>query len=55
MQMAHSPLHFGIPGWALNLEATGESNLCLNAVWLLSSLGWNLQVEISMHGLICFS
>ena len=23
MQMAHDPLHFGVPGWALNLEAIG--------------------------------
>ena len=40
--------NFGIPGWAPNLEAIGESNLCLNAVWFLSSSGWNPQVEISM-------
>ena len=55
MQMACSLLHFAIPGWALNLEATGESNLHLKAVWFLSSLGQNPQVEISMHGLIYFS
>ena len=55
MQTACSLLHFGIPGWALNLEATGESNLHLKAVWFLSSLGWNLQVEISTCGLIYFS
>ena len=24
MQAAHYLLHFGIPGWALNLEATGR-------------------------------
>ena len=24
MQMAHDLLHFGVPGWALNLEATGR-------------------------------
>ena len=24
MQMAHDLLHFGIPGWAPNLEATGR-------------------------------
>ena len=23
MQTAHDPLHFGIPGWALNLKAVG--------------------------------
>ena len=55
MQMAHSLLHFAAPGWALNLEAIGESNLRLKAVWVLSSLGQNPQVEISMHGLISFS
>ena len=27
MQMTHSLLHFGVPGWAPNLEATGKSNL----------------------------
>ena len=55
MQTAHSLLHFGIPEWAPNLEAIGESNLHLNAVWFLSFLGQNPQVEISMCGLICFS
>ena len=28
MQMACSLLHFGAPGWAPNLEAIGDSNLC---------------------------
>ena len=55
MQTAHSLLHFGIPGWAPNLEATGESNLHLKAVWFLSLLGWNPQVEISMCGFAYFS
>ena len=55
MQMACSLLHFGVPGWASNLEATGESNLHSNAVWFLSSLGQNPQVEISTCGLIYFS
>ena len=49
------PVTFGIPGWALNLEAIGESNLHLKAVWFLSSLGQNPQVEISIRGLIYFS
>ena len=35
-QMAHSLLHFGVPGWAPDLEAAGESNLHLKAVWFLS-------------------
>ena len=39
MQTACSLLHFDIPGWALNLEAIGESNLHLNAVWFLFLVG----------------
>ena len=55
MQTSQSLLHFGIPGWAPTLEAIGESNLCLKAVWFLSLLGQKPQVEISMHGLIYIS
>ena len=49
------PVTFWHPWVGPNLEAIGGSNLRLKAVWFLSSLGRNPQVEISMCGLIYFS
>ena len=49
------PVTFWCPWVGTNLEAIGENTLHSKAVWFLSSVGQNPQVEILMHRLIYIS
>ena len=55
MQTPLHPVTFWHPWVGTDLEAIGESTLHSKAVWFLSLVGWNPQVEISMHRLIYIS
>ena len=49
------PVTFWHPWVGSNLEVIGESTLHSKAVWFLSVVGQNPQVEISTHRLIYIS